>query len=131
MYQEIRKKAKKKVQAKLAFYICTVVFSFTAIILLMLSYYMPSISFWLRLPLPIFLMVLAVLYLVAFGFPSKGAFSEDWEEEEIEKEMIKLYRNRKAELPPLEDSTEEEMLELKKLERLTRKWDRDSEEDYV
>ncbi len=129
MYQELRKKAEKKVEAKKAFFICTIVFSFVTVILLMLAYYLPEIGFWVSLPIPIFVMVLAILYLSAFGLPSNGRFSDDWEEEEIEKEMLKLYRRKKADLPPIEELSETEVLELKELERLKKKWD--WREDYV
>ncbi len=130
MYKELREKAEKKVEAKKAFYICTIVFAFVSIVLLMLAYYIPAISFWVSLPIPIFVMILSILYLSAFGLPGKnGQFSDDWEEEEIEKEMLKLYRRRKSDLPPLEDLSETEVLELKELERLKKKWD--WREDYV
>ena len=129
MYQELRKKAEKKVEAKKAFFICAIVFSFVTVVLLMLAYYLPVISFWVSLPIPIFVMVLAILYVTAFGLPNNGKFSEDWEEEEIEKEMLKMYRRKKAELPPIEDLSENEVLELKELERLKKKWD--WREDYV
>ncbi|MBK7873629.1 MAG: 2TM domain-containing protein [Saprospiraceae bacterium] len=129
LYQKLRKKAKKKVETKMAFYICTIVFSFTAVVLLMLSFYLPGAAFWLRLPIPVFIMVLGILYLTAFGLPSTGALSEDWQEAEIEKEMIKLYREKKAQLPPLDELSETEILELKELERLRQKRDRD--EDFV
>lgn len=95
LYKELRKKAKKKVENKMAFYTCAVVFSFTTLVLLLLSFYLPGVAFWLRLPIPIFIMVLSILYLTAFGLPFTGALSEDWQEEEIEKEMIKLYRQKK------------------------------------
>jgi hypothetical protein len=129
MYEELRKKAEKKVEAKMAFFICTIVFSFTTVVLLMLSFYLPSISFWLRLPIPVFVMVLAIIYLSAYGLPYSGAFSEDWKEEEVEREMTKLYRQKRGQLPPPEDLSEPETLELKELERLRKKWDWG--EDYV
>ena len=129
MYKELRKKAEKKVQAKMAFYICAVVFGFVSIVLMMLSYYMPSISFWLKLPLPIFVMVLVIIYLSAWGMPFSGALSDDWQEEEVEREMMRLYRRKRAQLPPAEELDESEVLELKELERLKRKWSWD--DDYV
>ena len=125
MYKELRKKAKKKVQAKIAFYTCAVVFTFVTIVLLMVASYLPPIAFWLKLPIPIFFMVLCILYLSAFGLPGSGRFSENWQEEEIEKEMVRLYRQRKAQLPPDEDLSETEVLELKELEQLERKYDWD------
>lgn len=129
MYKELREKAKKKVEAKMAFFICTIVFSFTTVVLLMLSFYLPAIGFWLRLPIPVFIMVLAILYLSAFGLPNSGALSKDWQEEEIEKELVKLYRQKKAQLPPLEELSETELLELKALEQLRKDWELG--EDYV
>lgn len=129
MYKELREKAKRKVEAKMAFYICAIVFSFTTVVLLMLSFYLPAVGFWLRLPIPVFIMVLAILYLSAFGLPATGTLSKDWQEAEIEKELIKLYRQKKAQLPPLEELSETELLELKELEQLTEK--RDLDEDYV
>ena len=122
MYKELRKKAKKKMEAKMAFYICAIVFPFVAILLLMLSFYLPAVGFWLRLPIPVLIMVLGILYLFAFGLPSTGALSEDWQEEEIEKEMVKSYRQKKDQLLPLEELSETEILELKELERLEKKW---------
>lgn len=129
MYKELRKKAKKKVEAKMAFFICVIVFAFTTIVLLMLSFYLPAIGFWLRLPIPVFIMVLVILYLSAFGLPNSGALSKDWQEEEIEKELVKLYQQKKAQLPPLEELSETELLELKELERLRKDWE--PGEDFV
>jgi len=128
MYEELHKKAKKKVEAKMSFYICIIVFAFATVILLMLGTQLPAISFWLKLPIPVFVMVLTILYLFAFGLPSSGALSEEWKEEEIEREMIRLYRQKRAQLPPIEDLSETESLELKELERLREKkenWDED------
>lgn len=129
MYEELRKEAKKKVEAKMAFYTSCIVFFFVTIVLLMLSSYMPSISFWLRLPLPLFIMVLCILYLNAFGFPTRGTHSEDWQEDEIEKEMIKLYRQKRDQLPPLDELSDSEMLDLKEMEmdQVKKKWDDDEE----
>lgn len=129
MYKELRKKAKQKVQAKVAFYLCAVIFTCVTFILLMLSFYLPSVAFWLRLPIPVFIMVLGILYITAFGLPTSGMLSEDWQEEEIEKEMVRLYRKKKQHLLSSEDISEEEKLELKELERLEEKWD--WEDDYV
>ena len=122
MQDEIRKKAKRKVDAKMGLYVTAIVFAFVTIVLLMLSSYLTAISFWLRLPIPIFIMVLAIQYVVVFGFPSSGALSKDWQEAEIEKEMLKLsQREASAKTPRPLDSPEAENLELKELERLEEK----------
>lgn len=129
MNEELREKAKKKVDAKMAFFVCAIIFSFVSVLLLLLSFYITAAGFWLRFPIPVLIMVLSILYLYAFGLPYSGALSEDWQEDEIEREMIKLYRQKKAQLPPLEDLSETEVLELKELERLKKKWEWN--EDYV
>ena len=129
MYDELRKKAEKKVQAKKAFFICAIVFAFTTIVLLMISFYLPVVAFWLKLPIPIFIMVLAILYVSAWGLPYRGVMSDEWEEDEIEKEMVRLYRQKKEQLLSLEDLSETEQLELRELEQL--RADKDWEEDLV
>ncbi len=129
IYKELRKTAKKKVETKKAFYMLTIIFSFVAVVLIMLSTAMPSIGFWLVLPIPILLMILGIVYLFAFGLPWTGELSDDWEKEEIEKEMVKLYRRKRNKLPVLDELSDTDVLELKELERMKRKWD--GEEDYV
>ena len=123
-YEELRHQAEKKVKVKLAFLICASVFFFTTIILLTLSYYLPAVAFWLRLPIPVFMMVLGILYLTAFGLPSTNGGSENWREEEIEKEMLRLYRQNKSRLQPTAEMSPTEVLELKELEQLEEKWER-------
>ena len=115
--------------AKIAFYQSLVVFSCISVVLLILSFYLPGAAIWLRLPIPIFVMVLGILFLAVFGLPTAGGISDNWKEEEIEKEMNKLRWRKKMQLPPLKDLSETEVLELKELERLQEKWD--LEEDYV
>jgi hypothetical protein len=129
MEDELRQQAEKKVKAKLVFFYCAIIFSFTSVVLLMLSFYLPEAGIWLRLPIPVFLMVLGLIYLSAYGLPTVNGNSDDWEEEEIEKEMHKLRRRQRVQLPPLENLSESDRLELKELERLQDKWE--TGDDYV
>ena len=130
MNEALEKEARKKVRAKMTFYTCAIVFSSVAVILLILSLYLSSIAFWLLLPIPVLLMVLALTYFLAFGFPFSEVGSADWQENEVEREMIRLYRKqRQGELPPLEDQTDREKLELEDLQPAAEKISRD--EDYV
>ncbi len=62
----------------------------------MLSFYLPGVGFWLRLPIPVFIMVPGILYLTAFGLPATGALSGDWQAQEIEREMRKHYRQKNS-----------------------------------
>ena len=70
MYEELRKKAEKKVEAKMGFFICGITFACTAVVLIMLSIYLPSIALWLLLPIPVMGMVLGILYILVFGLPT-------------------------------------------------------------
>ncbi|NNE26592.1 MAG: 2TM domain-containing protein [Saprospiraceae bacterium] len=118
MYNEIRRRAEEKVEAKKGFYITAIVFSFISIILIMIGMYIPSIAFWLRLPIPIFMMVLVIMYFAIFGLPSSGEFSDDWTEDEVIREMIRIYKKERSELPPPDDALWlDEDLELKEMEK--------------
>lgn len=120
MDKEIEKAARKKVQAKMSFYTCAIIFPTVALVLLMLSFAIPGAAFWLRLPIPILMMVLAIVYLSAFGFPFSEVGSADWQEDEVEREMIRLYRKQKAEQVS-KDEVLPDNLELKELERVATK----------
>lgn len=124
MYEELHKQAKKKVEAKMAFYVLAVILTSVSIILLVLSFFMQyPASFWLRFPILVFALFLGVFYVAVFGLPHSGALSKEWQEEEIEKEVARLYREKRAALPPPEELSEEDRLELKELERLKQKWE--------
>lgn len=128
MDDDLTRKAAKKVAKKLAFYQCVVVFSTVSIVLLMLSAYLPSIAFWLLIPIPIFLMIIGLTFVDAYGLPVNGKLSEDWEAEAIEAEVAKMRRQR----PVIDDEaplSQADQLELKELERLQEKWT--VPEDYV
>jgi hypothetical protein len=55
--------------------------------------------------------------------PTADGVSGNWAEEEVEKEMNRLRRRQKVQLPPLKDLSESDRLELKELERLQEKWE--------
>jgi hypothetical protein len=130
MEKELRKKAEKKVQQKKEFYIVAFIFASISVILLILSFAIGGpAAFWIRFPMLIFALVLGILYLSIFGVPGTGILSSEWEETELEKEMYRLYRKQRDALPPAEELSEEDRLELKELERLKRKWE--GEDDYV
>lgn len=124
MYEELQEKAKKKVEARMGFYIIALVFAFVSIILLVVSFYVQyPASFWVRFPILILLLVLGIIYTATFGLPYSGILSKEWQEEEIEKEIARLYQEKRLPLPPPEELSEDDKLELKELERLKRKWE--------
>jgi archaellum biogenesis protein FlaJ (TadC family) len=125
MREDLKKQAKKNHRAKQDFYITCAVFVAISIILLVVStvFEGTAAAFWIRLPILVLALAIGIVYLSMFGYSLK-AFSDktSWEEEQIEKEMRRLYQQRKNELPPGEELPEEDILELKELERLKRKW---------
>lgn len=131
-HDEIRKQAKKKVQAKKEFYIVAFIFAAVSAILLVISFSFgmgPVAGFWIRFPILIFAMVIGIMYLSIFGIPGTRLLSAEWEEDEMTREIYHLYRQKGVELPADTELSEEDRLELKELERLKQKWgDRD---DFV
>lgn len=123
MSEELRKKAEKRVEAKMGFFITGITFACTAVILIMLSLYLPQIAVWLLLPVPVMGMVLGILYVSIFGFPTSGNPSTAWREEAIKKEMKRLHQEKKAADPHEEELSEADRLELEELERLKEKWE--------
>lgn len=121
--EELLEEAKKKVEAKKTLSTLAVVFAFSSAILMILSFFIPAAAFWLRLPILIMVLLLGFLYLMLLVIPFE-LFSKEREEEEIAKELKKLYKNKPSALPAAEDLSDEDRLELKELERLKEKWER-------
>lgn len=129
MHDEIEKKAKQKVEEKKSFYFVSMIFLMVSIILFVLSIIIGGqAAFWIRFPILVLGLLTAVFYFFIFGFPFSNVLTEEWEEEELEKEMFKLYRRKRRMLPPPEELSDEDRLELKELERLKQKWEG---EDHV
>lgn len=126
MNEALRKKAKKKVDAKMSFYTTLIVFSFTTVVLLILTLAIPGIKFWLLLPIPALAMVLGILYLNAFGYALHKPYTADWKEEEIDREMLHLQRQQRQK-QQREASETTDGLELGELESLreTTDWEED------
>lgn len=118
MDEDLRKQAEKKVKDKMIFYTTALVFAGTAVVLLIIMLAIPSIAFWLLIPFPALAMVLGVMYISAFGYPGTNAEADDWEEEEVEKEMEKLLLRQKRKRAAGESNPTTEQLELKELERV-------------
>lgn len=130
--EDIQEKAKQKVEAKKGFYITTFIFACLSVILMVLAIALPipsNASLWLLFPILVFAMVTGIMYLSIFGIPGTRLLSADWEEEELNREMHRLYRQKGIRLREEADLTEEDRLELKELERLRHKWE--ERDDFV
>ena len=125
MQDELRNKATKNFKDKQAFYIVASTFAAISILLLVVSFTLinPIAAFWIRFPIIVLALVLGIVYVSMFGFSLKAfANKAGWEEEQIEREMRRLYQQRRKELPSGEELSGEDELELKELERLKNKW---------
>ncbi len=124
LYNELRTKAKKKVLAKKGFYITATAFGAISVILYVVSMnFYGWAAYWIKFPILVLALVLCILYVAIFGFPWMQFNDEDWEEEEIEKEMSRMYRKYRRSLPDDEEMSDEDILELKEFDKLRRKWD--------
>ena len=85
-----------------------------------------STAYWIKFPILILALVYAIIYFSTFGVPFLG-FEEEISEEEIEREIVKIYKlQNKNDLNSTENLEE---LELKEIETLKKKWDDD--DDFV
>ncbi|MEM1218366.1 MAG: 2TM domain-containing protein [Bacteroidota bacterium] len=121
--QEILEKAEKRIEAKKSLLTLGVIFAFASAILMIVSFYVPAAEHWIRLPIPIMALLLGFLYVVTIGIPYE-MLSNQWREDEIEKERNKHAHRKPIALPSAEELTEEDRLELRELERLKEKWER-------
>ena len=85
------------------------------------------VGLWAIYPLVTWGSMILLQYLLVFGFPITGALSEEWEIEEMRKELYKVGRAH-YDNGDYMDLSREEQLELRELDRLKNKWETD---DYV
>lgn len=119
--EEIYIKAKKKVNAKKAFYIHVGVYLMGVITLFIINSFTTPGFWWFLFGAFGWGLGLTGHYITAFGIPGKD---ENWEEEELEKEIRRLerkhnYQKRGNKEFPLPD----EKLDLKEIKKLRDEWD--------
>ena len=118
--------AAKKVRSRrrffrhLAFFLSAMVFLFGINFIT----YNWSDGMWALIPFLGWGSMILLQYLLVFGFPLSGALSEEWEENELRKELFKLDKDA-IDHDDYTNLSVEERLELKELDRLKNKWDSD------
>lgn len=118
-------KAKKRVKAKKDFYIHFGSFISTSLFLFVVNYLTSPEFWWFLFPTMGWLIGIVSHYISVFGI--SGVSGDDWEEQEVEKELRKIKRNHFVE--PDEDITvPDEELELKEFKKLRDEWD---DRDFV
>lgn len=126
MKKEIEEKVRKHLQKKRSFQVVTVVFGFVALLLFLVSTQEPvSERFWINFPSFILMGVLGIIYVGMFGV-STTAISDPYEEDdEIDKEVARIYQAKTEGLEPRLDLDQTDRLELEELERIRIKAEKD------
>lgn len=130
-YEELEEKAIKKLnkrkKQKRGVYTVGVIFTAVSIILFTVSQnFPPMAAYWIKFPILVLALVYGVIYFSTFGIPFLGD-DDELSEEEIEREMVKIYRHYGIEDDV--DNTSTDALELKDIEAIKNKWEGD--EDFV
>lgn len=119
MKKEIEEKVRKHIQKKRSFQVVSVVFGFVALLLFLVSTQEPvSERFWINFPSFILMGVLGIIYVGMFGV-STTAISDPYEEDdEIDREVARIYQAKTERLEPRLNLDETDRLELEELERI-------------
>ncbi len=119
MKKEIEEKVRKHIQKKRSFQVVSVVFGFVALLLFLVSTQEPvSERFWINFPSFILMGVLGIIYVGMFGV-STTAISDPYEEDdEIDREVARIYQAKTEGLEPRLNLDETDRLELEELERI-------------
>lgn len=125
MYEDLREKAILELERKQKKWkeiqTVGVTFATVSVILLIISTRLyPTPAFWVRLPILILALVFGILYTSEYGLPFLGK-DDDLTDEEIEREMVKIYR--KSNLNKLSSEEGDGKLVLKEIEELKDKYE--------
>lgn len=131
MYEELREKAvnelEKKRKKRKGIQVVGVVFAMISIILFVVSTRVyGSAAFWIKFPIIILGLTYGIIYTSEYGLPFTGE-EDDLSDEEIEREIVKIYR--KSNLNKLSNKSSDETLDLREIKVLKEKFDGDK--DYV
>ena len=128
MYDELKEKAIENLKAERAkkrdVYTVGLIFTAVSIILYVVSlnFYNP-VAYWIKFPILVLALVFAIIYFSTFGFPFLS--NEEFTEEEIEREIVKIYKSGHSNKGGILD--EDERLQLREIEELRSKYDDDEE----
>lgn len=121
MIGELRDKAIKNLEEhkkkRRGVYTVGFIFSCIGTVLYIVSTTIPSpvASFWIKFPIIVLAMVYGIVYFGTFGFPFLGD-SDELSTEEIEREMVKIYKKENALRTSVSIEAELELKELEELE---------------
>jgi hypothetical protein len=124
--EEAYHKAKKKVKAKKGFYMHFGSFCATTLFLFTINFLTSPNFWWFLFPTLGWGIGIVSHYIAVFGIA--GPSGEDWEEQELEKEMRKIKRQHFVEHEEENITLPDDELELKEFKKLRDEWE---DKDFV
>lgn len=122
MDERLLKKAKKKVKQKKEFYTHALIMAASGVFITIISFLAtPGENAWVLIPLAAFALSVAIHYFTVFGLGGIDKRLENWEEDELENEYLKLKELERRK----EALLDEDKLRLKQLEK------RYTDDDFV
>ena len=119
MKKEIEEKVRKHLKKKRSFQVVSVVFGFVALLLFLVSTQEPvSERFWINFPSFILMGVLGIIYVGMFGVSTTAISDPYKEDDEIDREVARIYQAKTEGLEPRLNLDETDRLELEELERI-------------
>lgn len=113
-------KAEKRVNDKKGFYIHLGTFVPVGIFLFALNMITSPNTLWFVYPMLSWGVGLAIHYVTVFGIPGTRVLTDEWEEEELDKEIRKLRRihdKKRLKRNLLKSGREEDSLDLRELDK--------------
>ncbi len=125
---DLRVRAQKRVEEKKGFYTHFGIYGACALFFFLLNVLTGGWhgAWWFFYPVLGWGLGVAVHYISIFGLPGTNISNLEWEDRQIEKEMVHLQRQKQSDtdsLPPPNDDLELDDLELKEKEPLKNRWD--------
>ena len=130
MSKDIYQKAHKRVKQKKGFFTHFGVFVSVGIFFFLMNMLTDPFELWFFFPLLPWSIGLMIHYFATFGLPGTKILTEEWEQEELAKEIQRLKRERGYQEPedtqgeiPSEEQEELKLKDLKKVKRKEKRWD--------
>ncbi|MDA9773960.1 2TM domain-containing protein [Saprospiraceae bacterium] len=119
MKEQLTAMAKSNLKKIRGFQIVATIFGSISVILFFIGLtFHPGARFWVNFPTLVFLMVMAIMYVSMFGFKTMRESALERDDEDLEREIARLYVDSTEGLELREDIDMEDRLELLELERI-------------
>lgn len=119
MKEELTKLAKKNLRRIKSFQIVATTFLSISFVLFMISTQVhPNAQFWINLPSIMLMAVLGIIYVAMFGFSIGRGLNLNYDDEQLDQEISRLYAESTEGLVLRDDIGLEDQLDIHELEQL-------------